>query len=205
MKSPLFLLVLLTIHIIYSNCLNPIRKGSAISQIQKSLLTNLDEYTNSTVVIHHFYIAELQNCNIKTCLPKFGVCDSKTSCVCNEGYANVPQITQDFACGYKQKKQIVTFFLEMFILGAGHIYRGSIIIGVLKMLFVLLFPCLLLVLVFMGIIVESDIKSQTCFLVSSIAVSFFYLITVLIWYIYDLVNIGRNDYTDGNGVPLKPW
>lgn len=152
-----------------------------------------------------WYTANLKVCNIKTCKPKNGLCSDKTTCHCRRGFAHVPELTKDTSCTYQQKYQSTTFFLEMFIMGAGHMYRGSVILGVMKLLFIVLFPFMFLALVFLGIIVESDIKSQTCFLISSIIISVFYLVTVLVWYLYDLINIGRNLYPDGNGVPLQSW
>lgn len=205
MKSLIYVLVLISIHLITTNCRNLMKKSIFIQNKQSPEQRDLNSISNSTVIIRDWYSVKLNTCNIKTCMPNFGMCTSTSICRCKKGYASVPELTNNISCSYKQKKQLTTFLLEMFIMGAGHIYRGSIILGVMKLLFIVLFPCMLLCLVFLGILVESDIKSQTCFLISSIAISIFYILTVIIWYMYDLISIGRNTYTDGNGVPLENW
>jgi len=190
----MFFLTIISINLIYTNSLS----------ITKKTLTDLTNNSITSPNVNYFS-AQMPNCNVKTCIRKFGKCQSDILCVCAEGYAHVPKVTNGIACSYKQKRQITAFLLELFIMGAGHIYRGSIILGVLKILFVVLFPCMLLYLVFLGIIVESDIKSQTCFLIGSIVVTVLYLFGVIIWYLYDVINLGLNKYTDGHGVPLQHW
>ena len=65
-------------------------------------------------------------------------------------------------------------------------------------MFVML-PCVL------GIVAEADIKTQTCYLMSSITIGITYVLGVVIWYLYDVIKLGMNNFTDGNGYPLKPW
>ncbi len=216
MKSLLFLLILLFNHALYIHNSTGIRKTNNF--IQEDLSQYNDDYdrdvgdkpkpkvsNKSTLIIKDWFGAKIKDCNSKNCLPKYGKCETATKCKCNYGYANAPKTKHNFACAYKQKKQLIAFLLEMFIMGAGHIYRGAIITGVIKLLFIVLFPCMLLCLVFLGIIVESDIKSQTCFLITSIAISVAYILVVIVWYFYDIVHLAENTYPDGQGVPLLKW
>lgn len=148
----------------------------------------------------------VEDCNEQTCRKEYGKCQSESECICNEGYLNVPSLSENKTiCDYQQKKQVTTFLLELFFMGTGHMYRGSVILGILKLLFIICFPCLLCCFVCMGIVSEADIKVQTCFLVSSITVAIVYVLGVIIWFLYDIANIGMNKYTDGNGYPLLHW
>lgn len=155
--------------------------------------------------IKDWFSEKVNKCDATSCNLNFGTCSSNSICKCKIGYASAPSYTNGIACSYEQKKQLTAFLLEIFIMGAGHLYRGAVLVGILKIFFIVLFPFVLLCLVFMGIIIDSDIKTQNCFLISSIVVFGLYTLSIIIWYFYDIINFGINSYTDGNGIPLLHW
>ena len=211
MKTFIYLCFLLLINLFSPTCTTNMKKSILEESTAKSKSTlNIQQADNNVIdpreiVSKNWYRQTVNSCSSANCPPQYGTCLSQTICKCNKGYTIQPDDKKGATCGYEQKKQLNAFLLEFFVMGIGHIYTGAIITGVLKLLFIVLFPCLLLCLVFLGILVESDIKSQTCFLISSVIISIIYVLVVIFWYFYDIINFGKNAYLDGNGVPLDPW
>jgi len=221
-KTFLFFVLLILFYSFTTNCNYSLKKSlktititnteenNNTYKVDKTDINHTNQITQSNLLGLSYIIKDwnrerLKECDKTTCDPKYGTCETKEICLCKKGFASAPKLSKGIACAYKQKKQLTAFFLELFVIGAGHFYRGVILVGVFKLFFIIFFPCSFLFLVFLGIIVESDIKSQNCFLISSIVVSFIYVSVIIAWYLYDVINFAKNDYFDGNGVPLEAW
>jgi hypothetical protein len=140
----------------------------------------------------HFIVRE--PCDQDNCSSP-NVCINGVVCKCAHGLAHV-HIDDGKLCTYRQKRQLLAFFLELlFASGIGHIYAGRLLYGLLKMLFVLIVPAVLLIWAFCSKEKNSVILiilSTLCFL-------------ILTWHLVDLVMLGMNKYNDGEGVPLVEW
>jgi hypothetical protein len=157
-----------------------------------------------------FSVAEKINCTSSNCnIPNFCITDN-TVCKCSSEYAEyelnkplkegekpaVASASKAF-CQYQRKKQLTYFLLEFFLnIGAGHLYAGNVLLGILKLLIVIL-PCLGYC-VFMC--VSSNKDNGTVKALSSL-----FGCVASIWWLTDLILIGTRHYDDGNTVPLAPW
>ena len=105
-------------------------------------------------------------------------------------------------CQYEQKKQLVAFLLEViFPFGVGHLYAKRTLNGMLKLLFVILFPCLMCCI---AICSASSLSQKVGpFLIMGIGA--LYGLGSIAWLIIDLIFFGTNKYMDGNSVPLLEW
>ncbi len=135
-----------------------------------------------------------------------GFCDGNFQCNCNYGYIDFTNKNGVFErCAYAQKSQLRAFLYELFFnFGAGHFYLNKSNIGFIKMgcfLFGLFLICLFpLSLKFLNERFESDFS-----VVFFSCIYYYYAIGLAVWYIYDLVNFGLNNYSDSNGMPLRKW
>jgi len=202
----LFIFLVTNAHV---SCSHSLKENSLLetkSQLRNTQVKDINTPTKSTSnELEILKTASVTSCNISNCQSKFGTCTSSNVCKCNDGFINVPWTDKTTSCDYSQKKQITGFMLELFIMGAGHLYRGSIILGVLKLISVVIFPYLLLCFNFAGILAEASVKTQTCFLYTTVVLFTMYLLGALVWYLYDVIIFGMNQYTDGNGYPMQAW
>ena len=108
-------------------------------------------------------------------------------------------------CDYHQKKQSTAFLLELFVgFGAGHFYRGNYLNASLKLV-AFIFGIYIICLFPLTAKCVSDCCDCDCLV---IIVSIFYYLCacgLAFWFIYDLVNFGKNKYNDKNGYPLYSW
>lgn len=144
-------------------------------------------------------------CNKENCL--YGRCIDEGTCVCLQGYAtNLNKQQQNYHleknqdktfCNYKLKEQIVAFLLEtLLVLGFGHIYAGRLIFGIVKMICIILFigvDCII-----KNSINEKSLKAKNLYYSLSLAIYFI----LILFQLFDIVMLGLNKYTDGNGMPL---
>jgi len=210
-----FLYILVIIQLAKSRKIqtNPHPNNTAVHNQMNNLKNNNNIFaqtnTNTNVSLAQtkdFFQQAVNNCNTVICKPQFATCQGLDTCLCKSGFANAPEVSKDKTiCDYEQKKQQTAFFLEMFLIGVGHVYRGAIVLGTMKLLFVVLFPCFMLCLIFLGVLADEGIKAQSFIMITSLVVGGLYVLAVAIWYIYDLVLYGMNEYSDGNGIPLKAW
>ena len=143
--------------------------------------------------------ANYTNCNNGTCNNLTQICD------CKKGFINTENNGLTFPCAYKQRKQLDTFLLEMMLgFGAGQFYSLRYSHGALKFtayLFGIISICL-----FPYTLNKTYEKFSSKII--AFAIAFFYCFLAVgfaIWYIYDLVMIKNNRYSDGNGFPLLSW
>jgi len=148
--------------------------------------------------------ANLEKCDNLKCLPQYGHCSSETTCICNKYYAHFLLNSGEISCSYKRKNQMIAFLLEFFIpFGAGHFYLGNIALGIIKLSFML---CLPIIFIFMNYTCGNFNSRRFIskpFLWDKLFV--FYMISLLLWVFFDIVNISLMKYTDSNGVQMQPW
>lgn len=178
--------------------------------------------TNSTTSLDPttLYLQEIQNAvNNYTCYSDSncsnnGQCSSVThSCHCNPGFSTY--LTQEqidsktfTVCNYEQKSQLTAFLLSLFVgfTGADHFYLHNYDKGITKLCFSLV-CCLGNIFIF---IVYKCCPEDKQYLIGFVGLyegiylgcGFFFM---CLWMLYDLINIGTLVYTDGYGIPMKPW
>jgi hypothetical protein len=109
-------------------------------------------------------------------------------------------------CNYERKKQITAFLLSFLAgFGAEHFYLGNISLGVAKLVFYVFCYGINFILLLLYKFSER-LKPYLEFIGD---IEFTYLlcafISILLWNIYDWVNIIGNVYLDENKVTLMPW
>jgi len=135
-------------------------------------------------------------CNTNVCNQGKGVCSDNNTCTCVKGFANIPILTENKICDYKQRKQIVAFLLELCLAcGIGHFYIGAWWLGMIKLLVIVLIP-----IFFCSLMICSELFAKGYQLLI-ILFSF----TGGLYWISDVILFGLNYYRDGNGVPLEHW
>ena len=147
------------------------------------------------------------NCSRVDCNRENMECDANNiMCKCKEGFVT---IKAGKACDIEQKKQLTAFLLELFVgFGAGHFYRHHYLMASLKLVafvigiyIICLFP---LTAKCVTVCCDSD------FLVVFISILFYiYALGLAVWYIFDLVYFGKNNYNDCSHdegcIPLMNW
>jgi TM2 domain-containing membrane protein YozV len=131
-------------------------------------------------------------------------------CMCKPGYVTEDLYNDKYTdesprCNYKQKKQLTSFLLELFVgFGAGHFYRGKYLMASLKLV-AFLFGIYIICLFPITAKCISDCCDSDCLVV--LVSIFFYLAAcgLATWFIFDLVYFGKNKYKDKHDVPLKHW
>lgn len=134
----------------------------------------------------------------RNCEPERYTCKNRnnnTDCTCKDKYMSLDDHKENY-CTVEKKKQLTAFLLELFVgFGAGHFYRQNYLMAGLKLaafIFGLYIICLFpLTAKFIIDCCASDVLVA----ISSI---FFYLCAcgLAFWYIYDLVQFGKNKYPD---------
>ncbi len=151
----------------------------------------------------------------------YGICDSITKqCICDvyhDTFWNSPQTnkngnitiydyTNNTMCDYEKKSQLTSFMLSMFVgFGAEHFYMERIDTAISKLIFYIF--CYGLNIVYFVIWKFFPNKRH---LIQFIGIyEAIYLscgvIFIVLWNVYDWVNIGYGDFKDGNNIPLLPW
>ena len=131
-------------------------------------------------------------------------------CSCKDGYITYPK-NNDYYCNLEQKKQSIAFVLELCVgFGAGHFYRSAYKMGALKLVafvFGIVFICTFPITAKC----VSDCDCEFIAIILSI-IYYLYLCGLAVWYIWDLVYFGKNEYGDytyqtelGEEIKLKPW
>ena len=131
-------------------------------------------------------------------------------CSCKDGYITYPK-NNNYYCNLEQKKQSIAFVLELCVgFGAGHFYRSAYTMGALKLVafvFGIVFICTFPITAKC----VSDCDCECIAIILSI-IYYLYLCGLAVWYIWDLVYFGKNEYGDytyqtelGEEIKLKPW
>ena len=133
-------------------------------------------------------------------------------CSCKDGYITYSKNKNiNKYCNLEQKKQSIAFVLELCVgFGAGHFYRSAYTMGALKLVafvcgiaFICTFP-----------ITAKCVSNCDCEFIAIILsiIYYLYLCGLAVWYIWDLVYFGKNEYGDltyytevGAEIKLKPW
>ena len=129
--------------------------------------------------------------------------EEKEKCSCYKAY--IYNNDTDKQCDYKQKKQLTAFLLELFVgFGAGHFYRGKYLVASLKLV-AFIFGIYIICLFPLTAKCVSDCCDSDCLVI--LVSIFFYLCAcgLAFWFIFDLVNFGKNNYKDKNGYKLYSW
>ncbi len=149
-------------------------------------------------------LVEEYDCSkVETCERKNADCNSDyTKCTCYKGYTTSKE---GKICGYEQKRQLTAFLLELFVgFGAGHFYRGAYLFASLKLV-AFIFGIYIICLFPLTAKCVSDCCDCDCLVI--LVSIFFYLCAcgLAFWFIFDLVQFGKNNYKDKNGYELFSW
>lgn len=158
-----------------------------------------------------YFFARNINCNKVNCREPSACLDNHT-CGCKGGYVNIniPLIANDQYCFYKQKSQLIAFFLELFIpIGVGHWYAGRLGCGFYKFaliclplhIILILYCCFMLQMKNRGSKENDDFKSSE-FYGLFVPIFIFLFIVWITWQMFDIYYFANNLYRDGNNVPL---
>jgi hypothetical protein len=160
--------------------------------------------TNSTKIPANFTCKTSQDCN------NHGICNTTINiCICNDEFDTffVANSTEKVSmCNYEKKKQTTTLLLSLLVgFGAEHFYLGNVPLAVAKLVFyIFCYGMNLIILVLYKF--SENLKPYLEFIGE---IEFTYLscalISILLWNIYDWVNIINNVYSDVNTVPMKAW
>lgn len=133
--------------------------------------------------------------------------NNSTDCTCKDKYMSLADSDSNF-CTIEKKKQLTAFLLELFVgFGAGHFYRQNYLMAGLKLaafIFGLYIICLF------PLTAKCIIDCCANDVLVAISSIFFYLCAcgLAFWYIYDLVQFGKNNYPDyrySNHPALLHW
>ena len=147
-----------------------------------------------------------QNCGIYICQIVGGNCLNQTVCQCNGNYStdlnNLNLSPKNLQCSYIKKIQLNAFIFEiLFPFGGGHFYSERYLIGSLKLTFSLITYLLIFIIRFLS----KDDEEYSVDVITLSAISYLFLMTMIIWQIVDLVFFGFNKYLDGNGIVFRSW
>jgi len=146
---------------------------------------------------HSYEIAD-GDCSAETnCILPYGVCLTKSECLCLPDYSNVyikGKSLKEIKCSYKKKKMIIAALLELFLpLSLGHFYVLEVRLGLIKLgynLFVYSLCCILF-------IKSDDVKK------SSLIICLILSCLIPIWNVVDMFLFFTGYYKDGYGVSLN--
>jgi hypothetical protein len=144
--------------------------------------------------------ASAQNCSDATC--DHGRCkvanDSYSWCQCDEVYVTHPA-DSPVECNYKQKDGRIAFPIEFFTFaaGGGYWYIGDTDTAVGQLIYCIVG---MVALCIVTCIFAATCKDAGMFFVGIYAA--FWVIGGIIWWIYSLVDIGKGNATDENGVAI---
>jgi hypothetical protein len=195
----LFVLVLIILVSITNETLKSKSKTKTKSKKVKTYETGMisTKTESDTITLtnyeHDLFYVDASECNAENCPEERGECVTSKRCLCKVGHANL--YNDNLFCDYPQKSQKLSFLLEFCLFfGIGHIYSGRYILGIAKLLFIA--TAITLDCFFKRMDAKSKDKNSLIMFVYSL-----YLVALL-WQIFDIVMIGLNKYTDGNGVPM---
>jgi hypothetical protein len=163
-------------------------KALKMKQIYKPEENVIQNY-NISDSKYYFAYGECTSSNCDSCI-------SSIVCKCPLGYAqkkNVEVNINQKSCQYKLKKQWIFFLLELFFpFGIGHFYAKRILYGIIKLLF-------LIIIISCDIFVKRLIKGFKEIQNFNIGMYLVYS-SYIFWQLVDIVLIGINQFTDGNGM-----
>lgn len=139
-----------------------------------------------------------------------GLCNTTSHiCICYEEFDTfiVTNSTQSVTmCNYPKKKQLTSFLLSLLVgFGSEHFYLENYPLAIAKLVFYIFCYGMNLILLVLYKFSEK-LKPYLEFIGE---IEFTYLscafISILLWNIYDWVNLINNVYPDGNGISLSAW
>ena len=109
-------------------------------------------------------------------------------------------------CNYKLKSQFTAFMLSFFVgFGAEHFFLERNNVGAAKIVFYLVCCGLNVAYFILSKLIKNGqryVEFIGTFEAVYLSCGFMYMI---LWNIYDWVNIGYGSFNDGNGFPMLPW
>jgi len=164
------------------------------------ILINTSAIENSNSSVLTFKCVDDKSCS------GFGKCypASDNNCRCDPGHISFP-LDSDPQCNYTQKRQLVAFLCELFLgFGAGHFYTERYNMAVAK-LCCFLFGIYIICLFPLTTKWVNDRCQNDCMVINVACFYYYCVLGLAVWFIYDLVKFGSNEYLDGNGAVLQPW
>jgi hypothetical protein len=141
---------------------------------------------------------------IQICSIAGGKCMGKytgTMCVCFQGYATYPD-GNPIKCNYAKPSQEQAFFYELALpIGGGHFYSGRMSNAITKCIF---FTIGIILVILIRLLSKED-EEFSVSLINISALSFIFLIIMMVWQIIDLYYFMLNYYLDGNNIYMLPW
>lgn len=139
-----------------------------------------------------------------------GICqEDGKDCICNEGY--ISSNYSENKCSYEQKSAQTAFFFEFFfgtMSGAGYFYLNLAERGIAQLTYFWL-PCVIfLCMNFISLLDDSDLineSSYKCIKVYKIIfkiIIILWILGIIIWWIYALIQISSGSLSDGNNMPI---
>jgi len=158
------------------------------------------------------FVAAL-NCSVtQPCPGRHVYCDFQDfQCLCDEAYATCQCDVLRNPCCYAKKSQLTAFMLSFFLgsTGADRFYLNLLPSAIGKLFFMLIIPCILpcLLMCILGRdpcfnCLDEHFGKCACaihFLYCSYSLGF------MIWWLYDVIQIGLNNLPDAQNVSLAPW
>lgn len=203
--NALFFIVTLSITLNGNVLALNLHKTAEEKNLPYPVLKQFEKMTNSTFNITFAIVKE---CNNQSCNSKYGSCRGIHTCVCNKYHAHIPNYDTEHgetsACAYSRKSQFTAFLLEFFIpFGASHFYIGKKVFGALKFSILFLLPCFVLLMICncgrrntSPVVTKSFINNT---------LSIIYVVCLLLWMFFDLLNLSLDRYKDKYGIKLAPW
>ena len=138
-------------------------------------------------------------CNKYTCPKNRGTCNEQNECICFKGFYTVDDLSKgDFYCNYQRKSKLITFLLEFVLgFGAGHFYRGGLLLATIKMIYTSL-TCLLFCQ-------YNSIKKIPEYKSFALPLEKYMVFGWIAWQIVDGLLIYFGFYNDGNALEMKGW
>jgi len=128
-----------------------------------------------------------------------GICNTNNICVCNDGYSGDK-------CDQVLKSQLKAFLFEMIIgFGAGHWYTQRYLFASFKFVS---FLFALYLIIFYPKLMSKYLQRDNSNCCSTFLVTGLYCLIscgILFWYIFDIIQFGLNNYSDGSGKPLMKY
>lgn len=144
-----------------------------------------------------------------TCKKSFiSIYDNKTATISKLQGFNITyyDYSGQKSCNYDQKKQLTAFMLSIFVgFGAEHFYLERNGIAIAKLVFYIFCGFLNILYLILYKCVPGGEKYVTFIHTYEALYLGCGVAYMLLWNIYDWVNIGFNDLKDGNNVALSPW
>ena len=169
-----------------------------------SVNSNVPDSLNTTRIPVNFTCKTSYECNNN------GLCNTTLNiCLCDIGYDTLiiqNSTNSKSMCNYQKKSQLTTLMLSIFVgFGAEHFYLENIPLAASKFFFYLF--CYGLNLILLVLYKCSDKYKKYVEFISEVEYTYLVcaFISIVLWNIYDWVNIANNNYLDSNKISLKPW